>query len=161
MTERPRPSAFDHAVRLLGQREHFRDELARKLIQKGHPEDEVEAALSRLAALGYLDDAALAAGEAERLRERKGLGRAGVAAELRRKGAGAAAVESALAGGSAEDERERARATAERWLRTHRPDAGALARHLGRKGYARSVVYQLVAELAPNSGGSDPPDPVE
>ena len=153
MTERPRPSAFDHAVRLLGQREHFRDELARKLIQKGHPEDEVEAALSRLAAL--------AAGEAERLRERKGLGRAGVAAELRRKGAGAAAVESALAGGSAEDERERARATAERWLRTHRPDAGALARHLGRKGYARSVVYQLVAELAPKSGGGDPPDPVE
>ena len=156
MSDRPRPSAFDHALRLLAQRPHFRDELARKLARKGHSPDDVADALERSATLGYLDDAALAAAEAERLAQRKGLGRAGVAAELRRKGADPSAVGAALADSSPEEERARARAAAERWLRTHRGDAAALARHLERKGYAPSIVYGIVGELVP---GDEPGDP--
>jgi regulatory protein len=147
--DRPQVSAYDRAARLLGQRPHFRAELRRKLIQKGHAEDEVDGALARLAERGYLDDERLAAAEAERLRERRGLARAGVAAELRRKGAGESAVVAATAGGDVDDERRSARTAAERWLRTHPPRPAALARHLDRKGYPASLVLELLAELTP------------
>ncbi|HEX9798591.1 MAG TPA: RecX family transcriptional regulator [Thermoanaerobaculia bacterium] len=141
---------------MLGQRPHFRDELARKLLEKGHPASEVEAALERAAELGYLDDAVLAREEAARLGARKGLGRAGVVAELRRKGAARAAVAAVAAGGTAEEERARAQAVAVRWLRSHRADAAALARHLERKGYARSLVYRLVTALVPAAALGEP-----
>jgi regulatory protein len=153
--EAERPSALDVALRLLGQRAHFRAELERKLGQRGYPPAEIEEALARLAGLGHLDDAALAAAEAARLRERKNLGHAGVAAELRRKGVGTKALDAALGQATPAEERERAAAAADRWLRGHRPDAAALARHLDRKGFARSVVYATVAERIPDGGAAE------
>ncbi|MBP1644059.1 MAG: recX, partial [Acidobacteria bacterium] len=90
-------TALDKALQLVARRPHFRAELRRKLVARGFDEDEVAAALGRLTELGYLDDAELAAREGERLRERRGLGRAGIAAELARKGAGPAEVDGALA----------------------------------------------------------------
>jgi regulatory protein len=144
-------SAFDRAVRLLSARPHFREELRRKLIQKGHDAGEVDEALSRLAALGYLDDAALAIAEAERLRERQGLGRRAVAARLSRKGAGRSAVAAAEAGDDAAGELERARETAAKWLRGGRAAADALARHLDRKGYPRHVIFRVLRELLPDA----------
>ncbi len=144
-------SAFDRALRLLTARPHFRDELRRKLIQKGHEAGEVDAALARLAALGYLDDAALAVAEAERLRARQGLGRSAVAARLARKGAGRAAVAAAEAGDDAAGELARARETAARWLRRGRAEADALARHLDRKGYPRHVIFRVLNELLPDA----------
>jgi SOS response regulatory protein OraA/RecX len=157
--DRERPSAVDAALRLLGRRDHFRAELERKLGQRGYPPDEIGEALARVAELGYLDDAALARGEVERLRRRKGLGRAGLAAELLRKGVEAGTVDGALTSVTAADERRRAREAGERWLRSHPPDAAALSRHLGRKGYAGSVVLGVVAELVPvgeRPAGEDP-----
>ena len=142
---RPQPSSFDRAVRLLATRAHFREELRRKLADKGHAEAEIEETLARLAALGHLDDRRLATEEAERLRSRKGLARRGVAAELRRKGVAGEAIDAALDGGP--DERSQALEAARRWLRTHRPDAAALSRHLDRKGFGRGEIYRTLAEL--------------
>jgi regulatory protein len=153
-----RPSAFDRATTLLAARPHFASELRRKLAARGYEDEEIDEALARLTALGYLDDESLAAAEAERLRERKGLSRAGVAAELARKGAGRGAVTAALADVSPGDEFETARAVAERWLAGRRPDGAALARHLARKGYAGHVIFRVLKDLkvdAPAGSGAD------
>ena len=157
--EGERPPALDVALRLLGQRAHFRAELERKLGRRGYLPEEVEEALARLTELGHLDDARLAAAEAERLRQRKNLGRAGVAADLRRKGVGTDALDAALEKTTSAEETERAGAAADRWLRSHRPDAAALARHLDRKGFARSVVYAIVADRIPDGGATEAPEP--
>ena len=146
-------TALDKALQLVARRPHFRAELRRKLVARGFDEDEVAAALGRLTELGYLDDAELAAREGERLRERRGLGRAGIAAELARKGAGPAEVDGALAGGDADSELEAARAVGRRWLAGRRPDAAALARHLDRKGYAGHVIFRVLRELVPDAPG--------
>ena len=144
-------TAFDRALRLLAARPHFREELRRKLIQKGIEPGEVDEALARLAALGYLDDAALAVAEAERLRQRQGLGRSAVASRLSRKGAGRSAIAEAEAGDDAAGELERARESAAKWLRSGRAEADALARHLDRKGYPRHVIFRVLKELLPDA----------
>jgi regulatory protein len=146
-------AALEVALDLVGRRPHFREELRRKLLARGHGEDEVAAALDRMTELGYLDDAELAVREAERLRERRGLGRAGISAELGRKGAARAAVDGALSGVDGEQELAAARAVAERWLAGRRRDPAALARHLDRKGYARHVIFSVLKELVPDAPG--------
>lgn len=153
------PSALDKALQLVAARPHFRAQLGRKLAERGYPVEEVEEALTRLAELGYLDDQALAATESERLRARKGLGRAGVAAELARKGAPRSAVDGALGGVDFEQELAGARAAGERWLRAHEPEGAALGRHLARKGYGGHVIFRVLKDLIP--GGEPASDTSE
>jgi regulatory protein len=148
-------SALDVALRLVALRPHFRAELERKLARRGYEAAEVAVALERLAELGYLDDAGLAAREAERLRERRGLARAGVAAELKRKGVTSDVVESALAGADGGTETEAAFAFAHRWLARHPADAPALARALSRKGYAGHVIFRVLKDLVPDAPAGD------
>src|SRR6185503_510842 len=136
-------SAYERAVRLLGQRRHFRAELRRKLLAKGYERAEVDEALARCADEGYLDDEAAARAFADERQERRGLGRARIAAELRRRGASGGAVSAALAGTSDEDERARAATAAARWRRVHGEDAAALSRHLARKGFSRSAIVDV------------------
>lgn len=147
MSDEDRPSALDRATALLAARPHFAAELRRKLAARGYDGEEIEVALGRLASLGYLDDDALAAGEAARLRDRKGLSRSGVAAELARKGVDRGAVAAAVAGVSPDQELATARAAAERWLAGRRGDGAALARHLARKGYAGHVIFRVLKDL--------------
>lgn len=147
MSEDSRTSAFDRATGLLAARPHFTGELRRKLAARGYEAEEIEEALTRLSSLGYLDDESLAAAEADRLRERKGLARSGVAAELARKGVGRRAVDAALAAVSPEQELAAARGIAERWLVGRRPDGAALARHLARKGYDGHVIFRVLKDL--------------
>jgi regulatory protein len=151
-----RPSAFDRATALLAARPHFSAELRRKLAARGYEADEIEETLARLAGLGYLDDESLAAHEAGRLRERKGLSRSGVAAELARKGVERGAVAAAVAGVSPGDELDVARAAAERWLAGRRGDGAALARHLARKGHSGHVIFRVLKDLKVDApAGSD------
>lgn len=65
MPRAPR-DAFDHAVSLLAKRERTREGLRAALLQKGHDESEVEAALTRVQQLGYLDDEKVAQARARR-----------------------------------------------------------------------------------------------
>lgn len=155
---RARPACLDRALELLGARPHFRAELERKLAARGYASEEIDAALARLAELGHLEDTRLAVEEAGRRRERRALGRRALAAELRRKGAPEAAIRAALGERDAGAESERALVAARRWLRTHRPEAAALARHLDRKGYAAGEIartlrtLELEAEAAEDAG---------
>ena len=152
--ERPRPSCEESALRLLALRAHFRAELRQKLERRGYPAEEIETTLARLAGQGHLDDAALAAEEAGRLRARKGLARRGIAAELHRMGAARDAIDSAFAGlreGGTDDESAAALEAGRRWLRSHALDAAALGRHLAGKGYGRGVIFRTLNELAPDA----------
>ena len=94
---RPPPTvgALDAGVRLLGRRAHSRVELRRKLVRRGHPASEIEAAIGRLVELGYLDDRSFASG----LVRRRGVVRGPLAlsAELAARGVERALADAALA----------------------------------------------------------------
>jgi len=145
---------YQKAARLLADRPHFRAELARKLVQRGFPEDEIAAALDRLRAEGWLDDQRTAADFVAHRRQRGGEGRLRLRAELVRHGAPAAAIDAALAGMDEEDDLAAVRTAAERWTRAARrpDDRAALARNLARKGFSRRAI---VAALNQQAGGSE------
>jgi regulatory protein len=139
-------SAYDKAVQLLGSRPHFRRELQAKLAQRGFPAEEIEEALDRLAAQGYLDDAKTAAGFVEQRLARNAEGRLRLKAELEKRGAAPEAIESALAD-LPDDDLEPARDAAERWARLHpRGKGSSLAQHLARKGFSRRAIFAVLTE---------------
>jgi regulatory protein len=157
-------SCQERALRLLAVRSHFRGELARKLAARGYPPAEVEAALDRCAAQGYLDDEATARAFVAEARSRRGWGEAKLRAELQRRGAAAAAIAAALAGGGDGDELARAREVAMRWRRgagARRPLA-ALARHLDRRGFSRRAILAILESAGEGEAAELPdPDPVD
>jgi regulatory protein len=57
---RDKPDAYQKALELLVRREHSRRDLKRKLGLKGADPEEAEAAIEKLAGLGYQDDARFA-----------------------------------------------------------------------------------------------------
>ena len=84
------------ALRLLGRREHSREELRRRLRRSGHPEALVERVLEALAREGLQDDRRFAEAYARSRRER-GYGPLRVAVELRQRGVARELVERVLA----------------------------------------------------------------
>lgn len=58
---RPKPEAYQKALELLVRREHSRRDLKRKLGLRGADPQEADAAIEKLAGLGYQDDARFAA----------------------------------------------------------------------------------------------------
>ena len=154
-------SAYERALRLLGQRQHFRADLRRKLLAKGHEAGEVDEALARCASEGYLDDESTARAFVAERQGRRGLGRARIAAELRRHGATGDAVSAALAGVNDDEERQRAATAAARWRRLHGEDAAALARHLARKGFSRSAILAAVKASGAEQGAELEVEPVD
>ena len=115
--------------------------------------------VTRLEQVGLLNDAELAETLVMQLRERKGLGRSAITAELRRRKVDPTAIEEALADAydsEGEDELTRARAIAIKrapQLRSLDPETARrrLGAFLMRKGYSGSVVASAVASaLAPN-----------
>ena len=54
--ERPKPDAYQKALELLVRREHSRRDLKRKLALRGADPEAAEAAIEKLAGLGYQDD---------------------------------------------------------------------------------------------------------
>jgi regulatory protein len=144
---------YEKAAGLLASRPHFRAELAAKLRQRGFPAGDIAAALDRLAAQGYLDDARTAADFVAHRRARGAEGKLRLKAELVKRGAPAEVIEAALADLGDEDDLEGAREAAARWARAGKQDPAALARHLARKGFSRRAI---VAVLNASPGG--PPE---
>jgi regulatory protein len=100
-------TAMDAALNLLARRDHSSAELSRKLVARGFAVEEIEAAISRLHALAYLDDRRYAEQWAARaVREGKAVG-ARLRLELRRRGIPPEIVEAAMAAAGEElDERQ-------------------------------------------------------
>ncbi|WP_420370368.1 regulatory protein RecX [Curtobacterium sp. L1-20] len=147
------------SMRALGRKGVSESELRTMLAQNDLDPDVVEYEIDRLTRVGLLDDVALATDLVDRLHDRKGLGRQGVVAELRRRGIDQAVIDAALDAAADDDDDEfvraidlaqkRAgqlrgldRATAER----------RLSGYLMRKGYNGGVV-RIAVERALSGGG--------
>ncbi len=87
--------AYAAALKMLGRRDYFFEELKRKLRRKGHAPEAVETALERCRELGYLDDRRIAVRFGEVRAGDRGWGPARVRAELRARGVEGSIAESA------------------------------------------------------------------
>lgn len=151
-------SAEDKAAALLAIRPHFRRELVQKLAARGFESEEIEAALDRLALLGYVDDERTAHEFVAARQARKSEGTLRLKLELERRGAPPAAISAALAE-LPEDDLAPAREAAEKWRRSHpHGDAAALARHLARKGFRQRSIVELCRSLD-GAEGAEPTSP--
>lgn len=132
-------------------------EMREFLLAREFEQAEVAAEIERLESVGLLDDGLLAETLVRTLRERKGLGRSGLVAELKRRKLHPDAIEAALVAVETDQELGRAIAIAERrapQLRSY--DAETAKRRLGaflmRKGYSGSVVSTAVARALEPGG---------
>ena len=139
------------SMRALGRKGVSESEMRQLLAKQDLDADVVEHEVARLVRVGLLDDVALATDLVDRLHERKGLGRQGVVAELRRRGIDQAAIDAALdaAADDADDEFVRANELAEKRARQLRGlDRVTAERRLSgflmRKGYGAGVVRVAV-----------------
>ena len=156
--ERSPKSAYDRGLDLLARRMHFAAELRTKLARRGYPDAEVDGAIERLVADGFLNERE-AANMLVRSLQRRGYGRRRLELDLRRRGADATAAGAALECIGDEDELERAGSAAARWRSTHRArDAAALARHLERRGFAPRTIGAVLFDSADEAGGKALPE---
>lgn len=144
----PGPNATERALRLLGSRALTLRQLEVALLRKGVPRLELDAALARVKELGYIDDAEVARGRAQR-RVAKGEAPRLVARRLRAQGVPAetarAAAEEAAAGAS----EDALAAQALRQKLRGRPPGGPrekqrLARALIAKGHRTAAVAKAL-----------------
>ncbi len=148
-------SAYDRGLDLLARRLHFAAELRTKLARRGYPDVEVDGAIERLTADGFLNEQE-AANMLVRSLQRRGYGRRRLELDLRRRGADETAAGAALECVGDEDELERAGLVAARWRSSHRArDAAALARHLERRGFAARTIGAVVFELPEEEAGME------
>lgn len=91
----PEP-AFRDALRLLSMRARTRQELQQALARKQHPPPAIAAALEKVQALGYLDDARYARARAESMLRDGKMGPQAVTQHLRARGIPAEVARSAL-----------------------------------------------------------------
>jgi regulatory protein len=138
---------LDYAYRLLAQRAYSEQELTDKLVAKGFTAVVVTRTVARLKIQGYLDDARLAADQAERWRAR-GFGSEGIRAKLAQKGLSADSIEQTL-----ETSEENQDLDSARRLLASRFSADALKepqtharafRLLLRRGYSQEIVESLL-----------------
>jgi regulatory protein len=139
----PAGTALECGVRLLARRAHSRAELRQKLVRKGFEADDVQAALGRLAELGYLDDEAFARGLVRRRSVSRGP--LALAAELSAKGIDRAGTAAALAAFDPEAQLAAATVLAERLyaakpLPGYRETLDRVGSKLLRRGFSARVV---------------------
>lgn len=148
--------ARDVIYRQLAMRARSRAQLAKKLADRGIPEDIASRTLAKFEAAGLVDDAAYADAVVRGRRHR--LSRRALAHELRADGVAGAVAEAALAEVTRDDERETAQALAdakarktvglERTVRERR-----IAGMLARRGYSADIVLaatrQALQEATP------------
>ncbi len=159
MTSFPLPSTSEtreeqaHTVclRLLTVRARTRAELAGQLTKRGYPDDVAETVLSRLTAVGLIDDEDFAEQWVRSRQRNAGKGKRALAAELRTKGVDDDVIASALSGIDAGVERVRAEQLVERKLRREPLNDGDEAKvmrrlvgMLARRGYSQSLAVAVV-----------------
>lgn len=152
-------AAEQRALAILRRGDKSREELRLALVGESAGEtpgerlddDEIAALLDRLAELGYLDDVRMAEHLVDRLRERKGLGNAGLRRALRERRLDSEAIDQALAGLDRDDEFARAaelassRAGRLRGL-DHDTAMRRLVGVLQRRGYSQGVAMIAAGE---------------
>ena len=160
---RPEPEADPEAVArsiCLSQLEfapRTRAELAAVLAKRGVPDDAAEAVLGRFAEVGLIDDALFARMWVDSRHRGRGLARAALRSELRRKGVDDEDVAAAVEGLDPATELETAWALVRRKLPATRGQptparVRRLAGMLARKGYPAGVAFRVVREALAEDG---------
>ncbi len=155
--DKPGPDADPYEVarkivlRQLAAAPRSRKQLADKLRERECDDHVASAVLDRLEEVGLIDDEAYAASTVRSQQTSRGLGRRAIAQELRRKGIASEVIDEQLETIDDEEERDRARALADKKLRAmHGLDATVqtrrLAGMLARKGYSSSVAWSVIRE---------------
>jgi regulatory protein len=131
-------TALQAGVNMLSRRDHAALELRRKLAEKHYPKAEVEAAMSALAAKGYVDDARFAVSRAGYRARQSRWGWAKIAMELRGVGIADTDIAAAKAALAAEgvDFAEHAARLARRVPEGDRKARDKAIARLVRKGYS-------------------------
>lgn len=139
------------------------EEMGDYLASREFDEGDIELECERLLGVGLLDDVALAETLVRTLRERKGLGKSALTAELRRRKLDSDAIAEALEELDTDDELGRATEIAlKRAPQLRSLDRATAQRRLGaflmRKGYSGSVISAAVsAALSPSGASSSGP----
>lgn len=155
--EDPAQRAKDICLRLLEFRPRTRVELQQALGRKGIEPEVVEQVLSRLDAVGLIDDKAFADVWVRSRHTYEGLGRTAIAAELRRKGVDEETTAEALTTVDYGAEEERARQLVRKKLRTltaadEQTKVRRLVAMLARKGYTQGMAYRVVRDELRTAG---------
>jgi regulatory protein len=145
--------ARERALTLLDYRARSRTEIARRLKVAGFEEDVIEETLSRLEAVGLIDDAHFSKAWVNHRLTGSGMGRTRIRWELRQKGVPTEVAEEALSAIDEETEHQSALDKARRrWekdpdlddrTRRHR-----LASYLQRQGYDWGVITTILNEIS-------------
>jgi len=153
--------AHNVALHALARRGVSVSEMKKLLLSRDLDENTVEIELERLLAVDLLNDGALAETLVRSLQERKGLGKSGVTAELRRRGIEQEAITLALeTEDEGDDEAARALELALKrapQLRSYDNETAKrrLSGFLMRRGYSGQVVSAAVKEALEGGGSSD------
>jgi regulatory protein len=147
------------AYRLLGHRARSTAELRRRLLDKEHDEGVVDDALERLAADGFLDDAAFARSYVADKRSLESWGAERIRRGLRELGVDAPLIDDALAAGDTDEdaELERALFVLRKRRAADRPDEGDRRRAyqaLLRRGFSSPIAYAAIRRWS----GEAPPE---
>ncbi|MEZ5211372.1 regulatory protein RecX [Gordonia sp. (in: high G+C Gram-positive bacteria)] len=165
--DKPGPSAWDAALRLLGVRARSRAEIAERLARRGFDQPTIDDVLARLEESGLIDDDEFAREWAGSRSRYSGRGRLALRRELRTKGVAAHTIEAALAEIEPDDERAQAAELAAKKLASWSLDLTdpgdrakayrRLAGVLGRRGFPPDVISSVVADTLRSGGpgGSD------
>ena len=134
------PEALNRAVGLLAVRARSRQEIQRRLLERGYLPDTVELVLFKLEKEDLQDDASFAQAWAEN-RAARGMGKARLRQELRMKGVESDVADSALESLDDDDIARQAQTLAEKLLRRLRDEAPQDARRkalgaMQRRGYS-------------------------
>jgi regulatory protein len=144
----PAGSPYAAGLRLLSRRDLSRAELTARLLARGYPEDDVEAALHRLAETGAIDDRRTAAAYVRTASRVKGRGRLRIRRELEAKGIDRSIAREALDEIPADEDRR----AVERFVARASTRAGAdtpagrrrLFQQLLRRGFDAEVIGRVL-----------------
>lgn len=158
--ERATRRAENVSLNGLTRRNMSRWEIEKLLTSRELPEDVIAAEIARLEGVGLIDDAALAETLVRTQRERKGLGRQAVIAELRRRHIDPTIIDAALEDDDSGDDAEQERANElahkkARALASYDQETAKrrLTGFLMRKGYSSSIV-RIATDAALNGRAS-------
>lgn len=152
--ERVLRRAENISVNALTRKGRSRWELGQVLLARELDPSVVEAELDRLEGVGLIDDAALAENIVRTQHERKGLGRAALMSEMRRKHIDPSVIEAALEPLGVDEEFTRALQLAERRAGQllgldHTTAVRRLSGYLQRRGYTSDTARRAVLEALP------------
>jgi regulatory protein len=151
----PERTAYARALGRLARRDHSQAELKRALLDRGHPPDEVEAAVDRLRAERFLDDGSFAERFARSRLQNYRLGRHRIRQSLHRRGVERQVAEAGLRKALDDaPEHDAIDALARRYWQSHRRDEPALrVRRLWgfllRRGFPATLVSERLRALWP------------